>query len=211
MASGVVQSLTVLERQKQVLELFCASQGWTYDVIADLGSGMSRNASRLCEPSARSTRTCRSPSQPTSTSLWRQGSSAFSRALPQRALTPQRCAIFRSRCGKPNPSGMTPPGRPGSASRQASRAHHAKEASPASQSSAAHCPFCRSAPAAPVQPIRRHPCCSSSMKGTTQILKKRALRVLPASLPARRSARSLRRTLGTPRRWRAQLPIMPER
>jgi predicted site-specific integrase-resolvase len=29
-----------LERQKQVLELYCASQGWTFDVIADLGSGM---------------------------------------------------------------------------------------------------------------------------------------------------------------------------
>lgn len=29
-----------LERQKQVLELYCASQGWTFEVIADLGSGM---------------------------------------------------------------------------------------------------------------------------------------------------------------------------
>ena len=29
-----------LERQKQVLELYCASQGWTFDLIADLGSGM---------------------------------------------------------------------------------------------------------------------------------------------------------------------------
>jgi putative resolvase len=29
-----------LERQKQVLELFCAQQGWTFEVIADLGSGM---------------------------------------------------------------------------------------------------------------------------------------------------------------------------
>jgi len=29
-----------LERQKQVLELFCARQGWTFEVIADLGSGM---------------------------------------------------------------------------------------------------------------------------------------------------------------------------
>ena len=29
-----------LERQKQVLELYCASQGWTVDIIADLGSGM---------------------------------------------------------------------------------------------------------------------------------------------------------------------------
>jgi len=29
-----------LERQKQVLELYCASQGWTVDIVADLGSGM---------------------------------------------------------------------------------------------------------------------------------------------------------------------------
>ena len=29
-----------LERQKQVLELYCAAQGWTFDVITDLGSGM---------------------------------------------------------------------------------------------------------------------------------------------------------------------------
>lgn len=29
-----------LERQKQVLEVFCARQGWTFEVIADLGSGM---------------------------------------------------------------------------------------------------------------------------------------------------------------------------
>jgi putative resolvase len=29
-----------LERQKQMLELYCARQGWTFDVIADLGSGM---------------------------------------------------------------------------------------------------------------------------------------------------------------------------
>ncbi len=29
-----------LERQKQVLELYCASQGWTFDLISDLGSGM---------------------------------------------------------------------------------------------------------------------------------------------------------------------------
>ena len=29
-----------LERQRQVLELYCASQGWTFDIIADLGSGM---------------------------------------------------------------------------------------------------------------------------------------------------------------------------
>lgn len=29
-----------LERQKQVLELYCARQGWNFEVIADLGSGM---------------------------------------------------------------------------------------------------------------------------------------------------------------------------
>lgn len=29
-----------LERQKQVLELYCARQGWTFEVIADLGGGM---------------------------------------------------------------------------------------------------------------------------------------------------------------------------
>lgn len=29
-----------LERQKQVLELYCAGQGWTYEIISDLGSGM---------------------------------------------------------------------------------------------------------------------------------------------------------------------------
>jgi putative resolvase len=29
-----------LERQKQVLELYCARHGWTFNVVADLGSGM---------------------------------------------------------------------------------------------------------------------------------------------------------------------------
>lgn len=29
-----------LERQKQVLEMYCAKQGWTFEIIADLGSGM---------------------------------------------------------------------------------------------------------------------------------------------------------------------------
>ncbi len=29
-----------LERQKQVLELYCARQGWTFTVVADLGSGV---------------------------------------------------------------------------------------------------------------------------------------------------------------------------
>jgi len=29
-----------LERQKQVLELYCSTQGWIFEVISDLGSGM---------------------------------------------------------------------------------------------------------------------------------------------------------------------------
>jgi len=29
-----------LERQKQVLEMYCAKHGWTYEIISDLGSGM---------------------------------------------------------------------------------------------------------------------------------------------------------------------------
>ena len=29
-----------LERQKQVLELYCAKQGWAFEVVSDLGSGM---------------------------------------------------------------------------------------------------------------------------------------------------------------------------
>lgn len=29
-----------LDRQKQVLELYCAAQGWTIELLADLGSGM---------------------------------------------------------------------------------------------------------------------------------------------------------------------------
>lgn len=29
-----------LARQKQVLELYCAKQGWTFEVLSDLGSGM---------------------------------------------------------------------------------------------------------------------------------------------------------------------------
>jgi len=31
---------TDLERQKQVLELYCASHGWTFEVVSYLGSGM---------------------------------------------------------------------------------------------------------------------------------------------------------------------------
>ena len=29
-----------LERQKQVLESYCAAQGWAFKLVADLGSGM---------------------------------------------------------------------------------------------------------------------------------------------------------------------------
>ena len=29
-----------LDRQKQVLELYCTQQGWTFELISDLGSGM---------------------------------------------------------------------------------------------------------------------------------------------------------------------------
>ncbi len=29
-----------LERQKQVLELYCARQGWTFEMVSDLGSGI---------------------------------------------------------------------------------------------------------------------------------------------------------------------------
>lgn len=36
-----------LERQKQVLELYCARQGWTFEVVADLGSGMNYNKKGL--------------------------------------------------------------------------------------------------------------------------------------------------------------------
>lgn len=36
-----------LERQKQVLEMYCAKQGWTFEVVADLGSGMNYNKKGL--------------------------------------------------------------------------------------------------------------------------------------------------------------------
>lgn len=36
-----------LERQKQVLEPYCAKQGWTFEVVADLGSGMNYNKKGL--------------------------------------------------------------------------------------------------------------------------------------------------------------------
>ena len=36
-----------LERQKQVLTLYCASQGWPFDIIADLGSGMNHHKKGL--------------------------------------------------------------------------------------------------------------------------------------------------------------------
>ena len=36
-----------LERQKQVLELYCARQGWTFEVIADVGSGINYHKNGL--------------------------------------------------------------------------------------------------------------------------------------------------------------------
>ena len=36
-----------LERQKQVLELYCAKQGWTFEVVADLGCSMNYNKKGL--------------------------------------------------------------------------------------------------------------------------------------------------------------------
>lgn len=36
-----------LERQTQVLELYCARQGWTFELIADLGSGMNTHKKGL--------------------------------------------------------------------------------------------------------------------------------------------------------------------
>ena len=42
-----------LERQKQVLELYCARQGWTFEVIADLGSGMNYRKIRFETPAGR--------------------------------------------------------------------------------------------------------------------------------------------------------------
>ncbi|WDL99237.1 transposase [Alicyclobacillus sp. ALC3] len=34
-----------MERQKQVLEMYCAAQGWTFEVVADVGSGMNYHKS----------------------------------------------------------------------------------------------------------------------------------------------------------------------
>ena len=36
-----------LERQKQVFERYCARQEWTFEVVADLGSGLNRHPPRL--------------------------------------------------------------------------------------------------------------------------------------------------------------------
>jgi putative resolvase len=36
-----------LERQKQVLELYCARQGWTFEVVTDIGSGMNDHKTGL--------------------------------------------------------------------------------------------------------------------------------------------------------------------
>lgn len=38
-----------LENQRQVLELFCASKGWTYTVIEDIGSGLNYSKKGLLE------------------------------------------------------------------------------------------------------------------------------------------------------------------
>jgi len=36
-----------LERQKQVLELFCSKNGWSFEIVSDLGSGMNYNKKGL--------------------------------------------------------------------------------------------------------------------------------------------------------------------
>ena len=36
-----------LERQKQMLEMYCASQGWQFEIISDLGSGINYNKKGL--------------------------------------------------------------------------------------------------------------------------------------------------------------------
>lgn len=38
-----------LERQKQLLEMYCAAQGWQFKIISDLGSGMNYNKRGLKE------------------------------------------------------------------------------------------------------------------------------------------------------------------
>jgi len=38
-----------LERQKQVLEMYCASNGWNFEVLSDLGSGINYNKKGLKE------------------------------------------------------------------------------------------------------------------------------------------------------------------
>ena len=36
-----------LERQKQLLEMYCASKGWPFEIVSDLGSGMNYNKKGL--------------------------------------------------------------------------------------------------------------------------------------------------------------------
>lgn len=36
-----------LDRQKQLLEMYCASKGWTFEIVSDLGSGMNYNKKGL--------------------------------------------------------------------------------------------------------------------------------------------------------------------
>jgi excisionase family DNA binding protein len=38
-----------LERQVKVLEMYCAAQGWQYEIISDLGSGMNYRKKGLCD------------------------------------------------------------------------------------------------------------------------------------------------------------------
>lgn len=36
-----------LDRQKQLLEMYCASKGWSFEIVSDLGSGMNYNKKGL--------------------------------------------------------------------------------------------------------------------------------------------------------------------
>ena len=40
-----------LERQKTVLEMYCAAQGWSYELVSDLGSGMNYRKKRVANSS----------------------------------------------------------------------------------------------------------------------------------------------------------------
>jgi predicted site-specific integrase-resolvase len=45
-----------IERQKQVLELFCSKNGWQFEIISDFGSGMNYYKKRLDEATGGNTR-----------------------------------------------------------------------------------------------------------------------------------------------------------